>query len=438
MKILEKIIEYGLYLFVFLLPWQTRLILQEGNLNGYWEYGTFSIYATEILLWLIFALAIVWWTAGELKIKNEKLKITIKNSKFVYLLVCLSAYLLYALASVLWADSKNLALYSWHWFAEGIGMFLVLRVVKIDIVKLVWSFIFSALIQSSLGLWQFFSQSTFASKWLGMALHDPAIPGTVVVETALRRWLRAYGCLPHPNILAGFLSVAMFLTFWLYQKTNYSFKKLILPAVFSVLSLGLFTTFSRSVILSFLAILILSWFALFIFRQPRQLKINLLKFTFIFLVIAAIFAVIFWEPVETRISGEERLETKSTAERLDYFGEAWQLIKAHPFFGVGLGNYTLAIHNEINPNLQSWGYQPVHNIYILILAELGIVGFLFWLVAIIFIIKESAITHYPLLVTLLTIGLFDHYLWTFYFGVLLFWLVFSLGQKRLDNHFDKV
>jgi len=448
MKILEKIIEYGLYLFVFLLPWQTRLILREGNLNGYWEYGTFSIYATEILLWAIFILAAVWWTIKKLKVKNEKLKVSVgnlnleANTKYKilntkYFLGILSIFIVWSLISFLWSDSKSLALYFWHWLAEAAGLFLILRTIKFDAAKLMWAFVLSALIQAGLGLWQFLSQSAFSSKWLGMAFHDPAVPGTVVVETALRRWLRAYGALPHPNMLAGFLAAAMFFTFRLYQKIGYGIKKLFLPVIFSILSFGLFTTFSKSVILSFLAVLILSWFTFFIFKQSKESKIDLLKFTLIFLVIAAIFGVIFWEPAETRIIGAERLEIKSTAERIGYFGEARQLIKNNPFFGVGLGNYTLAVHNEINPNLQSWDYQPVHNIYLLILAELGITGLFLWLALIFIIFKKLRITNYQLPIIFLFIGLFDHYLWTLYFGMTLVWLALGIGQKVLDNSFDK-
>ncbi|MBI5071400.1 O-antigen ligase family protein [Candidatus Falkowbacteria bacterium] len=437
MKILEKIIEYGLYLFVFLLPWQTRLILRGGDLNGYWEYGTISIYATEILLWAIFVLAATWWIVN--KIQNPKSKIQISNeiqnpkSKSAYLLICLFAFLLYSLVSILWSDSRSLALYVWHWLAEAAVLFLILRAVKFDLVKLAWAFVASAIIQAGLGTWQFLSQSTFSSKWLGMALHDPQVPGTFVVETALRRWLRAYGSLPHPNMLAGFLSVAMFLSIWLYQKIGYGFKKLFLPAVFAVLSFGLCATFSKSVIASFLLVLILWWIIILARRQSKEIKINLLKFTLVFLVIAAIFGATFWEPVQTRIIGAERLEIKSTTERLSYFGEAWQLIKNHPLIGAGLGNYTLAVHNEINPNLQAWDYQPVHNIYLLILAELGIIGFILWLALIFILIKNLPVIRRPLFIMLLFIGLFDHYFWTLYFGIILFWLVFGAKRKDFDT-----
>lgn len=437
MKILEKIIEYGIYLFVFLLPWQTRLILKEGNLNGYWEYGTFSIYATEILLWAVFVMVIIWWAIKKLKSQNSNLKTKSQNSKIFYLI--LLSFVFYSFISIFWSDSRSVALYAWLRLMEGIGLFLVLQVIKFDLSKLAWSFIFSALIQAGLGVWQFLTQSTFACKWLGMAYHDPIESGTFVVETVLRRWLRAYGSLPHPNILAGFLAVGLMLIAWLYEKVAYGLKKLLLPVCFAILTLGLLTTFSKSAIVALGVVALFSWIAAWLTRQDKEVKITLLKFTLIFLVIATIFSAVFWEPVSTRLYGQERLEIKSTEQRLSYFGEAWQLIKKQPIFGVGIGNYTLAVHNEINANLKSWDYQPVHNIFLLILAELGIIGFVFVSSFLCFfvslflrLLKEKDFLHLMLfsaLFFIILVGLFDHYLWTLYFGIILFWLCLGLTQK---------
>lgn len=440
MKVLEKIIEHVLYLFVFLLPWQTRLILREGNLNGYWEYGTISIYATEVLLWAIFAMAAVWGVINKLKIKKEKLKITIKNSKLLFF--CLLSFVFYAFISFFWADSKSVALQAWVRLAEGIGLFLILRIARIDWMKVAWAFVISAVIQAGLGVWQFFTQSTFASKWLGMAFHDPIEPGTFVVETTLRRWLRAYGSLPHPNMLAGFLAVAMFLVIWLYQRIDYGLKKLLLPIFFSILTLGFLVTFSKSAIVALGVAVLFLWGVAWFTHQSKETKFNLLKFTLIFLVITAVFGAVFWEPVSTRIYGQDRLEIKSTEQRLSYFGEAWQLIKKHPMFGVGIGNYTLAVHNEINANLQSWDYQPVHNVYLLVLVELGVIGFMFVFLFLCFfvslflkLLKEKNFSHltiFSVFFFITIIGLFDHYLWTLYFGIIIFYLGIGL-TRPLDK-----
>jgi len=58
--ILQEVQHVLALLFLFLLPWQTRYIWKYGQLNGgYWEYGTGSLYVTEILLWVILVLFFV-------------------------------------------------------------------------------------------------------------------------------------------------------------------------------------------------------------------------------------------------------------------------------------------------------------------------------------------------------------------------------------------
>src|SRR5438128_1783500 len=54
---LKFTIYYLILIFLFLLPWQTRLIFDPQFLNGgFWEYGSGSLYATELIAWLIIIL----------------------------------------------------------------------------------------------------------------------------------------------------------------------------------------------------------------------------------------------------------------------------------------------------------------------------------------------------------------------------------------------
>jgi len=47
----NRLFNFGLYLLFFLLPLQTRYLLFESRIHGqFWEYGSFSLYITEILL----------------------------------------------------------------------------------------------------------------------------------------------------------------------------------------------------------------------------------------------------------------------------------------------------------------------------------------------------------------------------------------------------
>src|SRR3989344_8978085 len=58
---LATLLEWGIYSFIFLLPWQTRLIWHSAKLNGgSWEYGSYSLYATELVLWPVLGLLLVW------------------------------------------------------------------------------------------------------------------------------------------------------------------------------------------------------------------------------------------------------------------------------------------------------------------------------------------------------------------------------------------
>jgi len=196
---LLRLVEYGLIFFAFFLPLQTRLILRQGEIHGVpVEYGTFSIYGTEILLWIIFIVAII---AGLRKCLRPQIS-QINNCSGRHPMVIIAGLLFFwSLISILWSDNHLIAFRGSLTLASGIVLFLVLNYIPLSRLKIIWAFIAGVGVQALLGIYQFLAQTAFASKWLGMALHLPGTLGTSVVETASERWLRAYGSLPHPNIL---------------------------------------------------------------------------------------------------------------------------------------------------------------------------------------------------------------------------------------------
>ena len=51
---IKKLTEYLIYLFVFLLPWQIVWIIADRFIDGFkWYQGTILLYGTEIFLWFI-------------------------------------------------------------------------------------------------------------------------------------------------------------------------------------------------------------------------------------------------------------------------------------------------------------------------------------------------------------------------------------------------
>ncbi|MFH2062897.1 MAG: hypothetical protein ABIJ46_01960, partial [bacterium] len=106
--------------------------------------------------------------------------------------------------------------------------------------------------QFVLALSQFSLQRVVANKWLGVAEHLPEISGSSVVETLGGRWLRAYGTLPHPNMLGAYLAIAALASLFLLVSTNDRRWRLLagLGAAVNILGMGL--TFSRSALIGFL------------------------------------------------------------------------------------------------------------------------------------------------------------------------------------------
>ena len=435
MKFLEKIIQYGILLLVFLIPWQARWIISGGEINGGpWEYGTQSLYATEILLALILVLLIIRFfvEAAAARRLGEKKKTPQRGRLYKSIGVL---FLIYAGLSIFWAIDKNVALIHWRWLVEaGILMALVrLEGSRNTNAPIRMAIIISAAIQAMWGIGQFLMQSIPASTILGIAQQSADVLGASVVETMDGRWLRAYGSFPHPNMLGGWLVLGLVVIIRKIQETRYkqiqisNIQLLFLYASFIVILFGLLATFSRSAWLAF-GVFTIFWFIKEMSKchsgldpESRSKNKNWIPaFAGMTLIVAvvSIFIAIFPQPFLTRLSGDNRLEYKSTSERKASLSEGWLIIKKHPLLGIGVGNYGLAVHRDIDSTQPAYFYQPVHNVFLLIWGELGAVG-LFLILLIVFLSLRWASNDMVLILPLLVISLFDHYLWSLYSGLMI-------------------
>jgi len=443
MKKLKKIVEFGFYLFIFLLPWQTRLIWHDAFLNRFvWEYGRFSLYGTEILLWLILFLYAAWlWQDGRIR----KINFTFWRSRLkdqavlAYWLIIF--FVLVSGATIFWSLNAELTYMRWFGLLEAVAMLSMVLVFSFDLNKVALSWVAAAVIQGGIAICQFFSQYVPANKWLGLALHDPLIGGSIILQSNNERWLRAYGSLPHPNILAGFMVVAfLFLVFLALRSDNKLHKVLILISS-TLIVMGLFFTFSRSGWLAFIFSIVFLY--IWVYKcQDKNLKTKFYPLAATTILVFVFLSVCFWEPVLTRIVGEQDLEVASIQLRWTFTQQAWLLITNHPLTGVGIGNYTLGIYQELNGSWPGYYYQPVHNIYLLVLAETGLFGAALFL-SILFILIKNLIKKlgkidnlilFLALLSILIISLFDHYFWTMSVGLIMFWLVIAYNLKAVKNN----
>lgn len=403
----ERLGRFALLLALALLPWQTRWIAVSGTMDGSpWEYGTVSLYASELLVLAAFALY------GRLRLRR------------------FGAFLM-PLAWVLVACALSAALsriplvafgFAFH-AAMAMLLFLLLLDERTDPTEALTAFVAGLIPAAVLGWEQVLAGSSFPQKWLGLALHDAAVPGQSVVESLSgERTLRAYGPLPHPNAFGGFLGVGLWaLAVMAFRLRDHARRHwLAVPAM--LLAATLVITFSRG---AWIAAALAAGFGVAALLWHGRLRAH----TGIPLIWATLFALLvtllaFHTQLFTRFTPGARLEARSLAERSASYREAPEVLALSPFAGAGPSLYTLALA-DVRPGAPAYAYQPVHNAFALYLAEVGLLGALLvipllrrgWTSVRAIPVRSERIFAFSGLILLIALAAFDHYLWSLWAGL---------------------
>ncbi|MFC1609303.1 O-antigen ligase family protein, partial [Patescibacteria group bacterium] len=128
----------------------------------------------------------------------------------------------------------------------------------------------------------------------------------------------------------------------------------------------------------------------------------------------------------SRFDSGVRLEQKSVNDRVSYFSEVKQVIQDDFWFGVGAGNYTLEVMKNDRLQRPVWEYQPVHNVFLLVFSELGLIGFILFISILTSLLIKSGFEVVPVFVALFVFMTLDHWIWTSHFGILFFGLILGL------------
>jgi len=139
------------------------------------------------------------------------------------------------------------------------------------------------------------------------------------------------------------------------------------------------------------------------------------------------------------IKSTSLFSNQSLQERNLYQNVSYETFLKHPLAGVGIGQFVMSEYQN-HPNLESWQYQPVHNIYLFVFSELGIVGLIFFLLWIFSIsewgggknrntdlLRSLLLTRLSIcciISSFLFIAFFDHYFWDIKLGTTIFALPF--------------
>lgn len=247
------------------------------------------------------------------------------------------------LINILVAKNKWVAGIGWARVAEIYLVYLIFKDEKELVFRYLKTVIpFWIIVEVLLGLIQVTKGGSLQGifYWLGERRFTLNTIGVAKISLWGREMMRAYGTFSHPNSMAGFLLVA--LEFWnKYEKDLWWW--------------------------------VVRWFGVLgVLLCASRIGILLLP-------------IYLW-PMLLFFSGWDSL---SLIKRMQLNWEAIKMFLKHPLFGVGMNNYLV----------NSRYFQPVHNVYLLILSQFGIMSLFF----------VRKIKFNKVWIIILLTGLVDHY-----------------------------
>lgn len=477
----SEIFKYFFYLFLFTIPLQGRkvfLIDDSFYTGAFTEYLTPALYISDLLLIISFLLFSIFATQ---KLKNGLLELKIKSgtytrSRSIWPIAFLLGW--FIISSIFHPAHLYLGLYSSLRLFEMLLLVIFIILAfrdKIFLSSSLYSLIFAGIFQSSIAIHQFIFQhylfsSPFLHKLTGETIIAQELPGVAKIYSESGTMIRAYGTLPHPNVLAGFLLFTIAISFILYLQhksanMSSSGKKRLSSSFFWLVAFtlqlaALLFTFSRSAWLAFA----ISFIVFFVFQNSKSSMIvsretistTYHKFSELFLSIIVILIILSFNfpLINDRMRQDICNESSATLPSNDTFADrnfysivSRETISNNPIFGSGPSTSVFQIDRfflseNITQPLEPWQYQPPHNIFLLIAAETGLVGCFLFLILIINVIRfaisvivsrETIFSDklfkkimLSLFIGFLFIGLFDHYFLTLQQGRLVFWIVIAL------------
>ncbi len=233
------------------------------------------------------------------------------------------------------------------------------------------------------------------------------------IEIARFNWfgqvfLRAYGTFSHPNVLAGFMVIVLPIIVSLSVRRRWS---LLLGSVATMIS------FSRAGML----VLLVEWLIYFGRRWNR---------------VALILAVL--SPlIVIRFSSAFDFDYLSILRREELAVNAWSFFVSSPLVGIGLNNFINQTANSMLISGSTRFLQPVHNIFLLTISESGLIGLVGYLALIgsaivrLWVFRKVSFARSLLFcwISIIFLGLIDHYFLTLAQGQRLFFLVWGLSWQ---------
>ncbi len=458
---LNRTADFLFYLIIFLVPFQKRFFLQDFftcNETAFIDYSSFYVSFPELLILMLV------FIKGRFILNNFiKLLSNHKNTVIFFLIILLTSFNILNSANIFLSFHKIFHFFIWILFAY-LGINILSNSKKI--FSTIAIIILSSLFQSLIAIYQFIFQKSLGLKFLGESILSTNILGVAKIDSSFGKIIRAYGTEPHPNVLGCFLLLGIIVSiFYLAYFSGKSaecstwnildlffkrkknkllgiiFKKekqiIILITLINILALVL--TFSRTAIFLLIFFLVISFLLIKKNESFKRIILLLIGFT-IFL------NLIFLPLLKNRFNEEGSFKYKNVTLREIYSDFAFRSIKNNPIKGIGMGNFVFKMQENNTFNLKTWELQPVHNIYLLAISELGIIlfSFIFFLFLNSILFENSGLNSKNKLILvglflILMTGLWDHYLYSFSQGISILTVIIIIlisCKKHLQEKFN--
>jgi len=454
-KLLDKYLNL---LLIFLFPTQLALHFWPNFAFVFGirvDYLSPTIYLTDLLFISLF----VPW------IIRKRIKAISDIKKYKYLLLSLSGLIVF---NLFFSSVFYVSFIKWLKIIEfiALGYYVKNREDRFNIRNVSTTLFYSLIFFSFIGVLQFFRGRTLGNilYLLGERSFTIFTPGIALVNLFGDNRLRIYSTFSHPNSFAGFLGASLIFLYFNYLKNINIYRFFGLLVILSAFVL----TFSLSAFVGLSFCLFLSPFAntpglkpLWVQRSgvrfggiplptkrwekiPRPLGWGASYFAFkkhifnvkgfnlfiiLFFLLSFYFSVFSGSILESKI-----IFSQSFSERLELADIAGKIFSGSWITGVGLNNFVINEISYAGTSSGVWLLQPVHNIYLLLITEIGILGILllYYFISLYFVrnIKTKNIWGILIIFFVLTTGLFDHYWFTIQQNMLLLSLFLGISSRE--------
>ncbi len=306
---------------------------------------------------------------------------------------CWIAMILLGLVDAITGPYRQLALVEAFQMSKSLSLFLLLLGELTRVRRFMHLFTALAcglLLQATVGIAQYAKKGDIGLQFLGEATMTTLEYANRATYMDGGATFRIGGLLGHPNILAGFIAMLAPMLLAMLMTRLPLYRKLAIGAVLATALLALLLTLSRS---GWLAFALAAPIVVGLMLRDRRSRRRALAGAAIALAAGLIGALAAAPAILRRFT---QSDSGAVDFRWEWMGVAWDMVRDHPLTGVGLNSFvqylpgrtayggTEALNRTFGVN-----WPVVHDIYLLIWAEQGTIGFACFLLLLIGLLRTA-------------------------------------------------